>query len=291
MPTEYDNDLLREGIFHYWVKEYDSARNYFERALATADDLQTRVQANYYMSLLTPDLQQKRQCLEETLSIDSTHAGARRALAILDGKLNANEIANPETFIGATPVSGAVEVQAERFTCPKCGGRMVYAPDGASLICEYCNQTRRLSTAANGGEQDFFIAMANGSSQRVAVDVQTFACQGCGATFVLVADQISATCAYCGSVHVVAVNEKRKLIEPDSILPIAFEQKQATRQLIHWVEEMKVTPQEQVQPPRGMYLPAWMFDILGNIPWKGMLYRNKRAFEIPGIIFCSSCRS
>ena len=280
MPTDYDNDLLREGIFHYRIKEYDLARNYIQRALDTADDLQTRAQANYYLSLLAIDPIQKRQFLEETLAIDITHAEARRALAVLDGKLKASEIVNPETL--PVPTSGTVEVQAERFTCPKCGGRMVFAPDGISLVCEYCDQGKRLSTQANGGEQDFFIAMANGSSQRIPVEVPTFRCQGCGATFVLAVDQISATCAFCGSVHVVATAEKRKMIEPDSILPMEFDQKQANWKLVHWVEEMKVVAQEQMQAPRGLYLPVWTFDIFGNIPWNGMTYRDKRMVPVSG---------
>jgi len=32
MASEYDNDLLREGIFHYKVKEFDTARAYIQRA-------------------------------------------------------------------------------------------------------------------------------------------------------------------------------------------------------------------------------------------------------------------
>jgi predicted RNA-binding Zn-ribbon protein involved in translation (DUF1610 family) len=280
MPTEYDNDLLREGIFHYKVKEFDTARDYIERALENADDRQTRAQTNYYLSLLTDDPIQKRRYLEETLAIDMTHAEARRALAILDGKLKANEIVNPD--IMPAPAIGTITVQADRFTCPKCGGRMVYAPDGVSLVCEYCNQNQCLSTLTNSGEQDFFVTMADGSGQRAPVAVQTFRCQGCGATFVLAPDEISATCAYCGSVHVVALEEKRQMVEPDSILPMAFDQKQASWHLVHWVEEMKITPQAQVQAPRGLYLPTWTFDIFGSIPWNGMVYRDKRKVPIFG---------
>ena len=280
MPTEYDNDLLREGIFHYNAKEFDLARIYIERALENADDLQTQAQANYYLSLLSDDPVQKRKYLEETLAIDMTHAEARRALALLDGKLKANDIVNPDRL--SAPVTGTVTVQADRFTCPKCGGRMVYAPDGASLICEYCNQNQSLSTSAGSGEQDFIVSMANGSGLRSPVAVQTFRCQGCGATFVLAPDEISATCAYCGSVHVVALEAKQQMIEPDSILPMAFDQKQASWQLVHWVERMKITPQEQVQAPRGLYLPAWTFDIIGSIPWNGVVFRDKREVPVSG---------
>ena len=50
MPEEYDNDLLREGILHFKAKEFPLARRYFERALDSADDLQTQAEANYYLS-------------------------------------------------------------------------------------------------------------------------------------------------------------------------------------------------------------------------------------------------
>ena len=287
--TEYDNDLLREGIFHFKIKEYAIARKYIERALENADDLQTRAQANYYLSLLTDDPIQKRNFLEETLAIDMTHPEARRLLAILDGKLKSDEIVDPDALPACASAVGTgdqdidtVAVQADRFTCPKCGGRMVFAPDGVSLLCEYCNRNQRLSTAAGGGEQDFFIAMADGSGQRAPVAVQTFQCQGCGATFMLAPDQISATCAYCGSVHVVAMDEKRQVIEPDSILPMAFDQEKASRLLTLWLEEMKVAPQEPVPAPRGLYLPVWSFGIMGNIPWNGTVYRDKRQVSISG---------
>ena len=280
MPSDYDNDLLKEGIFHYRVKEFDTARSYMVRALETADDLQTKAQANYYMSLLTDDPIQKRKFLEETLAIDMTHAEARRGLAILDGKLKANEIVDPDSM--PAQASGEVAVKADRFTCPKCGGRMVFAPDGASLVCEYCSRNQPLSTQARSGEQDFFIAMANGSGQRAPVEVQTFRCQGCGATFVLAPDDISAICAYCGSAHVVALGQKSQMVEPDSILPMALDQEKAAWQLVHWVENMKITPQSQVQAPRGLYLPVWVFEIYGSIPWNGKVYRQKQQVPISG---------
>jgi len=280
MPTEYDNDLLREGVLRYRVKEFDAARNYIERALANSDDPQTRAQANYFLSLLSNDPIQRRKYLEETLAIDMGHAEARRALAIMDGKLKANEIVNPDRM--PAPDTGTVTVQADRFTCPKCGGRTVYAPDGASLICEYCNQNQGLSTTTGSREQDFIIAMADGSGLRSPAAVQTFKCQGCGATFILAPEAISATCAYCGSVHVVAQDEKKQMVEPDSILPMAFDQKQATWHLVHWVERMKITPQEQVQAPRGLYLPVWTFDIIGAMPYHGTVYRNKRQVPVSG---------
>ncbi len=270
MPSEYDNDLLREGLLHIRVKEYDLARPFLERALESADDLQTRANASYWLSVITADPAEKRRLLEDTLAIDPTYPEARRALAVLDGKLKPEAIVDPEA--PQAPAPGTAEVPAERFTCPKCGGRMVYAADGRSLVCESCQRTEQLGTGAPAAQQDFFIAMADGLGQRQPVSVVTFQCEGCGARFLLAPQELSATCAYCGSNHVVATRERRDLLAPDAILPMAFEQRQATRQLVRWVEARKIRPQGKVREPGGLYLPVWTFDILGNIPWKGLAH-------------------
>ena len=280
MPEEYDNDLLREGILHYRSKEYDLARLYFERTLDVADDLPTRSQANYYMSLVVNDPQLKRKYLEETLAIDMGNAAARRELAILDGKLKPAEIINPDTL--PAPAPGSHEVSADRFTCPKCGGRMVYTPDGVSLVCESCSRVQKLNTATPGADQDFFIAMANGKGFRKTISVKTFRCQGCGVDFLLAPSELSATCAYCGSLHVIAMQTERELVEPDAVIPMEVNLSQAVLELAHWMEKKRIKPLGKGTPLRGLYMPAWSFDLIGNIPWSGRVIRNKREVPISG---------
>jgi DNA-directed RNA polymerase subunit RPC12/RpoP len=272
MPTEYDNDLLREGILRYRYGEYDAARGFVQRALDTADDLDTRAQANYFLSLLTDDPVQKRNYLEETLSIDMTHAEARRALAVIDGRLEPGALFDPEVV--SAPKKGQQLVFTDRFTCPKCGGRMVFTPDGASLVCESCQTRKPLSTQVRSTEQDFFVAMANGSGQRAPVATQVFRCQGCGADFILAPGEISADCSYCGSPHVVALQTKKDLVEPDSILPVAFDRQRAYRYMLDWMKAGKFAVHSQQEQPRGLYLTVWLFDILGALPWKGIRYRK-----------------
>src|SRR5688572_18257154 len=99
MPSNYDNNLLREGILNIKGKNYAAARRYLERARETADDMDTRTQANYYLSQLTDDSLQKREYLEEALAISPTHAEARRALAILDGKLKPEEVVDADQLL------------------------------------------------------------------------------------------------------------------------------------------------------------------------------------------------
>jgi hypothetical protein len=277
---QYDNDLVKEGIERFRIREFDSARSFFERALSIADDDRTRACANYYLSRLTDDPVQKRKYLEDTLAVDMTHPEARRDLAILDGRLNPNEIVDPEKI--PTPAIGEETTRADRFVCPKCGGKMVYSPDGASLICEYCNRPQALNVNKVGREEDFFVAMANGTGFRKTVSVKTFQCQGCGANFMLHPSELTATCAYCGSAHVIALDQELELVEPDAIIPMAFNQEHAASQLAHWVDSHKIAPQGKLMTPRGLYLPVWTFDLMGSVPWKGKVIRNKQELPISG---------
>jgi len=278
MPSDHDNYLLREAIINLKAKDISLARRYLERALDFADDLETRTWANYWMSQITADPVEKRKYLEATLANDPTHPEARKALAILDGKLKPDEIINPEALPAQS--TETQNIKANRFTCPKCGGRMVFDGDGRTLICESCTRNETLSHAAPEFEQDFILAMATGKGHRAPVAVKTFNCQGCGAQFILPPQEISVVCAYCASPHVVA--ETKELVEPDSIIPMAFNQRQAALYLVKWVEARKFKPEGQVQAPRGMYLPVWTFDIFGTVPWSGTVERNDRKVVVTG---------
>ena len=277
--AEYDNDMVRMGIIHYKAGEFETACNYLERALIAADDHETRFQANLYLSRMVDDPKQKRNYLEEALALDPANAEARRELAILDGKLKVEDIVNPD----ALPVQSTETkaVQADRFTCPKCGARMVFDGDGRTLICEYCARNQTLGSKGVEEEQDFIVAMATGKGHRKPVAMQTFHCQGCGADFLLPPTAKSAVCAYCGSAHVIK-GDTRELVEPDSIIPMAFKQREAIRYLVEWVQKNKIEPQGKVQPPRGIYLPVWTFDIAGTVPWKATIYKNKRTVPVSG---------
>jgi hypothetical protein len=94
--------------------------------------------------------------------------------------------------------------------------------------------------------------------------------------------ELSAACAYCGSVHVIAMDKTTELVEPDAIIPMALDQKQVLLKLIRWVEKNQIQSQVKVEPPRGLYLPVWAFDLIGSIPWSGRVIRDKREVPVSG---------
>jgi ribosomal protein S27AE len=272
--SDYDKDLVDSAVIHLKAKEFDSARRFLERALDVADDPDTRARASWHLSQITDDPARKRSLLEDVLSYDRNHAEARRALAILLGKLKPEDVIDPDK-LAPQPEGEVTAARADRFTCPNCGARMVFAPDGGALLCENCGY-REGQQAADPGqfgggfgggspeEQDFIVAMATAAGHRKPVAMHAFTCRGCGANFILPPEVISATCSYCGTPHVLDVKAARELLPPDAVIPFAFGQQRAERILSDWAPPAK---DGNFSPPRGIYLPVWTFDLNGEIPY------------------------
>ncbi|MBI5297189.1 MAG: hypothetical protein HY869_17060 [Chloroflexi bacterium] len=268
MQQDYANSMLRSGILEAKTGARGVARRYLERALYSSNNAShdTMAEAWYWMAMVTDEPAEKRKALENALSHDLRHARARRELAILDGKLKPEDLVDPNAL--PAPKAGTVHADADRFMCPKCGGRMSFAPDGQSLVCEYCTRNETLgATQAETEEEDFILAMSTLRGHGQPLSQQVFHCDGCGAEFTLPPTLISATCLYCGSAHVVSLEHVRDLVAPDAVLPHAFHQKHAARYLIQWVEKHKIKPEAKVELPRGLYLPIWTFDLGGVISY------------------------
>ncbi|MCL4531049.1 MAG: hypothetical protein M1282_16785 [Chloroflexi bacterium] len=268
MIDDYSKELLRSGIIEAKSGNKEEARRYIDRAIYMTSDHDVMAEGWYWMSQLMDDPAEKRKALENCLSNDLQHVRARRALAILDGKLKPNEIVDPDALPPA--LDGLRQADAQRFVCPKCGGRMTYAPDGESLVCEYCSHNQTLKAqSGSANEKDFIVAMATMRGHGKPLAEQVFQCQGCGAQFILPPDQLSATCVYCGSPHVISLEKSKDLLAPDGIIPHAFDQKHAVQLLVNWVEQNKIKPEKQVEWPRGLYLPLWTFDLGGEVDYVG----------------------
>ncbi|HEY9526636.1 MAG TPA: hypothetical protein VIR02_06125, partial [Anaerolineales bacterium] len=269
MFGDYGKELLRSGIIEAKTGNRESARRYLDRAVYISNDHDVLAEAWFWMSEVLDDKLEKRKALENCLAHDLRHARARRSLAVLDGKLKAGEIINPDKLPPAP--EGLRRANAERFMCPRCGGRMSFAPDGQSLLCEYCSRNQRVSAAQPGSanEKDFIIAMATARGHGKPLEQQVFHCEGCGCEFILPPNRISATCVYCGSPHVVDWDSEEQLLAPDGIIPHTFDQKRAAKILIEWVESNRIAPEKQGDLPRGVYLPLWTFDLGGGIDYVG----------------------
>ena len=274
MISDYGKDLLRTGIIEAKAGHKEAAQRYLDRAVYMSRDHDVMAEAWYWLAQVVDDANEKRKAIENCLAHDLQHARARKMLAILDGRLKEDEIIDPNQLPPAP--EGLRAADADRFMCPKCGGRMAFSADGQSLVCDYCTRTNALGfTSKPAVEKDFVTAMATARGHGKPLNEQVFHCEGCGSEFLLPPQQISANCMYCDSPYVVKLENTKDLLAPDGLLPHKFNQGQATKFLINWVENNKIKPEKKVDIPRGLYLPLWTFDIGGEIDYTGEVYSNE----------------
>lgn len=270
--SDSTRDLLVYGIAAAKANSKAEARHYLEWLLrdgtATQDET---VEAWRWIAKISDDPKEKRDSLEQVLACNPMDPEARRTLAILNGDLNPADIVDADHLPTRDASQAPRPIEARRFVCANCGGRMSYSADNASLTCDYCGRRQSLASAMSNGsmleEHDFAVALATAKGHSRPVTTQSIKCTGCGASFVLSPEIISKCCPYCGSAYVIEQIETRELIAPKGIVPFAISRDRAQRAVLEWYrsEEFKVLSADAL--PSGVYLPAWTFDIGGVIEW------------------------
>ncbi len=260
------------------VRDKEEARYYLEWVLrhneATFEQKST---AWLWLSQIEDDPKKKRDCLENILAWDPANGPARRGLAILDGRLKAEDIVDPEKPIEPVkPAETPQPASVRRYACPQCGGHMSYKADQRSLVCDYCgNRLQEYQAIQQGAlitEQDFTTALATAKGRRWEMPIErTLQCAGCGATFTLPSTQVSGQCPFCGSSHVITASNA-DLIEPEGILPFQFDAEEASKRIRGWLDKLKFRPGDlderaAISPPQKVLLPFWTFDLGGTLDW------------------------
>jgi DNA-directed RNA polymerase subunit RPC12/RpoP len=268
------------------ARDKEEARYYLNRVLSSGEAASDqKATAWLWLSQIEDDPQKKRDCLENVIAWDPANATARRGLAILDGRLKAEDVIDPNKPIGpvqpdATPEPASVR----RYTCPKCGGRMSYSADKRSLLCDYCGNRLYEYQAIQQGAlltgQDFTTALATAQGHRWELPVErTLKCEACGATFALPPGQVSGQCPFCGSAHVITARTG-ELIEPEGILPFQFGVEDAGQRIRRWLDNLKFRPGDldnraAILRPRKAFLPFWAFNLGGTLNWRALVAENR----------------
>jgi len=234
-----------------------------------------------WLSQVEDDPQKKRDCLENVLAADPANGSARRGLAILDGRLKAEDVIDPNQPIApATPTVAPSPASVRRYACPKCGGRMSFNATKRSLTCEYCGnhlfEYQALQQGALISEQDFSATLPTAKAYRWELPTERVVkCEACGATFALPPLQVSGACPFCGSNHVV-IATTGELIQPEAVLPFQFSAEAAIKFIHTWIVHQKHRPDDlderaAIAKPRGVYLPVWTFDLGGTMNWHALI--------------------
>jgi DNA-directed RNA polymerase subunit RPC12/RpoP len=281
---ENTRDLLIRGIAAAKAHLAGEARFYLEWILRLDPPKDQQNEALYWLSTLSTNPVEERKYLESILANDMYDPRARRRLLILDGKLKTGDLINPDEYKQdtETPQSSTTD----KFTCPNCGGRMTFSPDGSSLECEYCNSRqffrRQTATLVNDSlsGSDFISAMATASGHNQMISQQLVTCKGCGAEFLLTERQLSTSCPYCRSPQVVRFNTIRQMVPPARILPIEVGYQQAfTLAQKAMGGNLDINKMYDIRPA---FYPVWQFELNGVVGWR------LPAVEIDSDIDCPS---
>src|SRR5205085_1021279 len=266
---DVERDLLVRGMAAAKAGSGDEARFFLEKFLRLDPPMEMRVEAWRSLAEVSDRAGDKRDYIGRILAVDPTDGEARRALAVLDGRLNPSEIVNPDRATPLTPVDVA-PARVERLTCPRCGSaRLVAGPEGRMLVCEHCHYQEAIPRDEGMGvrnareESDFAATIWTAKGHRTAERTVAFVCGGCGASFLLPPPVQSLSCPFCGSVHVNAEADPREVIPPTAIVPFV---RTAAEALDTLHTEMKDEPSAS---PSAIYLPAWMFTFGGSVRWTG----------------------
>jgi len=280
-------DLLVQGITAVKAGDVEEAHFYLEWALRKDASDDERAQAWYWLSQVYADPGDQRECLAYALAIDPANPLARRALAILDGRLKPQDIIDPDR-LRSTGSNDPVEASARQFLCPRCGSSMRYSPDGAGLECAFCSYREGDNpTGRNGGtygdpdlselEQDFITALATARGHRRPSSMRTFHCQACGTGFILAPETHSLTCPYCETVYVTEAADSQDIVPPQGLIPFSFDREKAELIAHEWLDG-----QGFVSNITGIYVPAWTFDLHGEISWQGLEPRGDDWVPVSG---------
>jgi predicted RNA-binding Zn-ribbon protein involved in translation (DUF1610 family) len=261
-------DLLVRGVAAAKANEADEARRYLEWALRLHPPIDQRLEALFWLSQISADVSEKRHLLEEVLAYQPHHHRARRDLAVLEDRLDEDNIVDPDRLPAETGIEEDL-TQIKRFDCPQCGGRLVFTPDGTALICEHCALRKNQVQAdpqAPIALRDFTTTLATAQGHIRPVSTPSRECNSCGAVFLQTTASVSHNCPYCSTVYVSNIEAARQLIPPSGIIPFKIDQRAARERAQDWLMRHQINP-SGLQPLSGIYQPVWVFSFNGKVTW------------------------
>ncbi|MEM7336808.1 MAG: hypothetical protein AAF490_32345 [Chloroflexota bacterium] len=241
-----------------------------------------RANAWYWLSHVFEDIEEKRVCLQHAISLAPNLGFAHRDLAVLEGRLNPDEIVDPDK-VQESRALGLVTAVVNKHACPRCDAGMHFDSHSQKYSCAFCGLTQTVAeqeaSEKNGRfgqgqfEQEFMTALSTAKGHLKPVNLRHLQCSSCATDFMLAPETMSLTCPYCESVFVTDTAESIEIMPPHAIIPFAVSLDDAEIVLRNWLKKQKIAPQSN-SPLNGVYHPLWTFDIGGEVKWRGFVEKN-----------------
>jgi len=171
------------------------------------------------------------------------------------------------------------------FQCPRCGASTAYDPGAAGVTCGSCGtqqyfQAEVVGRAAEGTE--FTVEVLDREARGWGRERRELHCDACGADLSLAPNDLSATCAFCGSTRVVARAATQDGLRPRFLIPFKIELDACARLAHEWLGRGWMHPAGLAAAAgsaqfKGLYLPFWTFGARVVADWRAEVgYEHSR---------------
>jgi hypothetical protein len=166
-----------------------------------------------------------------------------------------------------------------KHPCPECGGDAVWDPARQALACPYCGTVLPWSPGTDTSgetikEHDLLQALSSVTAEERGwqEEKKTVKCQSCQAISVFDPTRVAQRCEFCGSPSIVAYEDTRQAITPESLLAFKLSEPQVRDQLRRWYQTRWFAPDRLKKAAltdtlHGIYLPYWTFDAHVHAEW------------------------
>ncbi len=166
----------------------------------------------------------------------------------------------------------------QKFTCPACGGEAQWNPAKNALVCAFCGTVSPATLPTAGGpiqENDLVTALRNvdDSDRGWETEKKSVKCQSCQAISVFDPARVSQRCDFCGSTALVAYDQVKAPIRPESLLEFKVAETKVREDIRQWYQSRFWAPRALksralTDTVHGIYLPYWTFDAQVHADWR-----------------------
>lgn len=164
--------------------------------------------------------------------------------------------------------SEPVATDALRFSCENCGAQLLYDASKKRMKCGHCGTEQDVPAEAGQApveEHDLVDFRHVSAARGLGAPTQEYACNDCGASVLVPANEKTGQCPFCGAAGVIAKPSTDEVLTPESLVPFQVDREAATAKFGKWLHGLWFRPndlkkQASVEEMQGVYVPFWTFD-------------------------------
>lgn len=174
------------------------------------------------------------------------------------------------------PKAEPVEQDVVTFICPNCGATTQYDVKTSGLICPHCGYHLDSSGEVVGKraeEGEFTLETMQKVARGWGDERRELLCQNCGASTTIPVENLTHTCAFCGSNKVIQRPASDDILRPRFLIPFKITTEECQKIAIQWLGSSWMTPAQlkEIANAQGLtplFLPYWTFDALTEADWR-----------------------